>query len=119
MQSNTLERVERLLKGMKFDIDVEKLMEFFKIVKHKWIYPDAVHRFTKANIVEIYGVLDYLTEQGCLEQCLEIYCPNCNRYIGEHYKTLFDLPEEVYCPHNDCVIKEVAQNVVIIYRVAE
>lgn len=119
MQSNILAQVEHLLKDQKFDIDVDLLIGFFKMVKYKWIYPDAVQRFTKASIVEIYNVLDFLANKGYLEQNLEVYCPNCNRYIGQHYKTIFELPEEVYCPHNDCIINNVAQNAVIIYRVLE
>lgn len=119
MQSPILAQVEHLLKEKKFNIDTGLLVEFLKMVKYKWIYPDAVQRYLKTSIVDVYDVLDYLTENGILEQSLEIYCPNCNRYIGQHYKTIYDLPEEVYCPHNDCVIKDVAQNAVIVYRILE
>ena len=117
MQSNILVQVELSLKEQKFNIDIEKFMEFFWLVKQKWIFPDAVHHFTKADIVETYHVLDYLTDMGYLEQYFEIYCPNCNRFIGRHYKTYFELPEVEYCPQNDCELTEVSQNAVIIYRV--
>lgn len=117
MQLNFLAQVERSLKEKKFDIDVDKFIEFLHLVKYKWIYPDAVQRFTKANIVQIYHVLDCLMQEGYVEQSLEIYCPNCNRYVGQHYKTIYELPREIYCPHCDYEIKEVAQNAVIIYRI--
>lgn len=119
MQLNFLAQVEHLLKEKKFNIDVDKFIEFLGLVKYKWIYPDAVQRFTQASIVEIYNVLDFLMDKGYVEQSLEIYCPNCNRYIGQHYKTIFDLPTEVYCPHNDCEITDVAQNAIIIYRIVK
>lgn len=119
MQLNFLAQVEHLLKEKKFDIDIDKFIEFLSLVKYKWIYPDAVQRFTKAGIVEIYNVLDYLMDEGYVEQSLEIYCSCCNRYIGQHYKTVYELPSEVYCPHCDCEITDISQNAVIIYRVAK
>ena len=119
MQSNILEQVEHLLKEKKFNIDLEKFLGFLRLVKNGWIYPDAVQRHTKSGIVDIYEALEFLSEQGLLEQAIVIYCPNCNRFIGNYYKTIYDLPEEEYCPHNDCIISEVAKNAVIVYRVSQ
>lgn len=116
MQSNILAQVEHLLREKKFNIDVDKFVQYLRIVKDNWIYPDAVQRHTKSTIVEIYNVLEYLTESGYLEQALVVYCPNCNRFIGNYYKTIYDLPGEEYCPHNDCVIKDVVKNAIVVYR---
>ncbi len=117
MQSISLAQVEHLLKEKSFDVDIEKFIEFLKLVKYKWIYPDAVQRFLQTDIVKVYELLDFLMDNGYVEQSLEIYCPNCNRYVGQHYKTIFELPEVVNCPHCDYEIMEVTQNAIIIYRV--
>ena len=117
MQSNILAQVEHLLREKKFNIDIDKFVDFLRLVKHKWIYPDALQRYTHDDIVLIYDALEYLVDSDVLEQSLEIYCPYCNKYVGQHYKTISELPEEVHCPHNDCVISDVAQNAVIVYRV--
>lgn len=117
MQSNILAQVEHLLREKKFNIDIKKFIEYLSLVKGKWIYPDAVQHAIKAEIKEIYDVLECLTEKGYFERALEVYCPYCNRYVGQHFNSIFELPEEVHCPHNDCIITNVAENTIIIYRV--
>lgn len=119
MQSITLQKIKQLLQEKKFNIDLEKFMEFMKLVKNNYIYPDAMERFTSDNIVEIYKVLEYLSDKRILQQYVEVYCPNCSRYVGRKYKTLSEIPEEIYCPHCDQEIGDVAQNLFIIYRVKE
>ena len=90
MQYDTLAQVERLLKEKKFNIDIEKFVQFLRIVKDNWIYPDAVQRYTKNTIMEVYEVLECLADKGYLEQALVVYCPNCNKFIGNYYKTIHD-----------------------------
>lgn len=116
MQSNILAQVEHLLKGKKFNIDKDKFLEFIRIVKDNYIYPDAVQRYTKDAIVDIYEVLEFLSEKDILEQRLVVYCPDCNKFTGDYYKTFYELPKEVLCPHNDCVITDVVKNTIVVYK---
>lgn len=116
MQSSILVQVEHLLKEKKFNIDIDKFMQFLRIAKDNYIYPDAVQRYTKDKIVDIYEVLEFLTEKNIMEPRLVIYCPNCNRFTGDYYKTFYDLPKEVHCPHNDCVITDVVKNAIVVYK---
>lgn len=116
MQSSILAQVEHLLKEKKFNIDLDKFMQFFRMVKDSYIYPDAVQRHTKDKIVDIYDALEFLSENDVLEQRLVVYCPNCNRFVGNYYKTFYDLPQEVHCPHNDCVITDVVKNTIVVYK---
>lgn len=116
MQYDTLAQVERLLKEKKFNIDIEKFVQFLHIVKDNWIYPDAVQRYTKNTIMEVYEVLECLADKGYLEQALVVYCPNCNKFIGNYYKTIHDLPDVEYCPHNDCEITDVIKNAIVVYK---
>ena len=84
MQSNILAQVERLLKEKKFNIDMDKFMKFLHIAKDNYIYPDAVQRYTKDKIVDIYEVLEYLSEKNILEQRLVVYCSNCNKFTRDY-----------------------------------
>ena len=116
MQSNILAQAERLLGEKEFNIDIDKFMQFLRIAKGDYIYPDAVQRYTKGKIVDIYEVLEFLSEKDIMEQRLVVYCPNCNKFTGDYYKTFYDLPEEVHCPHNDCVIADVVKNTIVVYK---
>lgn len=116
MQSDILVQIELLLREQKFKVNIEKFIQFLRILKNNYVYPDAVRRFTKDEIIDIYEVLEFLAEKGFLEQRLLIYCPNCNRFTDNEYKTIYDLPSELYCPHDDYHITEVVKNAVVVYK---
>lgn len=122
MQSNTLAQMERLLKEKKFNINVEKFIEFIKISKNNWIYPDALQRYIKCDIVDMYIALEYLVDNNVLENYIEVYCPKCYRYIGYYYKTLFEVPDDIGCPHCDKEIENkdhnntTTNNTIVVYK---
>lgn len=118
MQSNIFAKVVPLLKEKKFDIDYDALAKFLAHYKSKdWLYPDAMHRNLKLNIRTVYEILEVCVEIGILEQYLQIYCPHCQRFTGQYYKTIVDIPEEINCLHCDYEILDPLNHAIIIYRV--
>jgi len=108
-----------LLKEKKFNIDYDALSKFLGRYKRRdWLYPDAMHRNMKINIKTVYEILELCVEAGLLEQYLQIYCPNCQKYTGQYYKTIAEIPEEVNCLHCDYEIVNPLNHAIIIYRVS-
>lgn len=119
MQSNIFAKVEPLVREMKLNIDCDGFIAFLN--QHyrsgTWIYPSALHRRLKVNIVDVYKILDACEEVGIVEQYLQIYCPYCQRFTGISYQTIFDIPEEVSCINCDNEIQMPSKHAVIIYKV--
>ena len=109
MQSNIFVKVEPLLKEKKFDIDYNSVIAFLNHYhQDDWIYPDAMHRNCKINIKQAYEIL---------EQYLQIYCPRCQRFTGNYYKTVFDIPTDINCVHCAEDVEQPLKHVIIIYKV--
>ena len=118
MQSNIFQEVVPLLKEKKFDIDCDVFIEFMAQYHSKdWIYPSALHRELKINIKDIYEILEICVEKGIVKQYLQIYCPTCQKFTGNYYESVFEIPEFVNCVHCDTEIDVPLRNAVIIYRV--
>lgn len=119
MQSNIFAKAALLLKEKKFNIDCNAVVNFLN--RHyrsgQWIYPDALHRSFKISIVDAYEIMEVCVEAGIVEQNLEIYCPYCQRFTGNYYKTLFDIPDYIECVHCDNEIEKPAEHAIIIYKV--
>lgn len=118
MQSNIFVTVEPLLKEKKFNIDCDSLMRFLNRYHHdEWIYPDAMHRNCRINIKEAYEILELCVDNGILEQYLQIYCPRCQRFTGNCYKTVFDIPTDINCVHCGEDVEQPLKHAIIIYKV--
>ena len=118
MQSNIFAKAAPLLKEKKLNIDVDKFIEFLAHYKVKdWIYPTAIHRNLKYDIKDIYNALEVLREFQYIEQYLEVYCPACQRYTGQYFKTIGEIPEEIYCNNCDVEITDPLKHASVIYRV--
>lgn len=118
MQSNIFVKVAPLLKGMKFNIDADAVLEFLGRYGSKdFIYPNAVHRKLKIDIKIIYEILEICAENELVEPCLEIYCPICNRFTGECFDRLQDIPEQVYCLNCDEEVENPLKHAIVVYRV--
>jgi len=118
MQSNIFAKAAPLLKESKLNIDVDAFIDFLgHYHQNDWVYPTAIHRKLKYDIRDIYEVMESLCSAGLLEQYLEIYCPKCQRYSGVFFKTIGDIPEEVYCEHCDEEIINPLEHAVVIYKV--
>lgn len=119
MPSDIFVKLAPLLKEKKFNIDCDAVVDFLN--QHyrsgQWIYPDALHRNLKISIVDAYEVMEVCVEVGIVAQYLQIYCPYCQRFTGNYYKTLFDIPEDIGCVHCDNEVENPAEHAVIIYRV--
>ncbi len=70
-QSNILAQAERLLGKKEFNIDIDKIMQFLRSAKGDYIYPDAIQRYTEGKIVDIYEMLELLSEKDIMEQRLD------------------------------------------------
>jgi len=115
MQSNIFAKAVPLLKEKKFNIDYDALAEFLERYKQNdWLYPDAMHRNLKISIKTIY---ELCVEIGVLDQYLQIYCPHCQKYTGQYYKTIAEIPEEISCLHCDYEILNPLNHAIIIYKV--
>jgi len=65
----------------------------------------------------IYEILEICVDNNILEQYLNIYCPTCQRFTGNIYKTALEIPEFVNCVHCDTEIDNPMQHAIIIYKV--
>ena len=118
MQSNIFQTVAPLLKEKKFNIDLDSFLDFMKQYhSNDWIYPDAIHRKLGIEIKDIYGILEMCVDENIVEQYLNVYCPICQRFTGNIYKTALEIPEFVNCVHCDTEIDNPLQQAIIIYKV--
>jgi hypothetical protein len=118
MQLNIFQKVAPLLKEKKFNIDLNAFLNFMDQYKsNEWIYPDAVHRELGIAIKDIYDILEICVDEKIVEQHLQIYCPVCQRFTGNIYKTALEIPEFVNCVHCDTEIINPLQHAIIIYKV--
>lgn len=118
MQSNIFQKVVPLLKEKKFNIDCDAFIGFMaQYHSNDWIYPDAIHRELGIDIKDIYDILEIYVDESIVEQYLQIYCPNCQRFTGNCYKTALEIPEFVNCVHCDQEIENPLQHAIIIYKV--
>lgn len=118
MQLDIFAKMAPLLKEKKPELDLGLLEKFFKRYRQgQWIYPSAMQREMKIRIQEVYDILEEGVEAGVLEQNLAIYCPACHRFAGSRFKTIYDIPEEVYCLHCDQEIMHPLQHAIVIYKV--
>ena len=118
MRLNISQTVAPLLKEKKFNIDLDKFLEFIKQYRsNDWIYPDVIHRELGMNLKDIYDILEICVDNNILEQYLNIYCPICQRFTGNIYKTALEIPKFIYCIHCDAEINNPLQHAIIIYKV--
>lgn len=118
MLSNIFSQVAPLLKEKKFNIDCDATIEFLNHYKsNQWIYPAAMKRALKIDLKLVYEILELCVEQGLIEQYLEIYCPKCQKFTGQQFKTVIDMPEEVICLHCDEEVYDPLSHAIVIYRV--
>ena len=118
MQLNIFVKAAPLLKEKKLNINVDTFIDFLAHYSSKdWIYPTAIHRKLKYDIKGIYDALELLREAGYVEQYLEIYCPGCQRYTGQYYKTIGEVPDEIYCINCDEEIENPLEHASVIYKV--
>lgn len=118
MQSNIFVKAAPLLRERKLNIDVDAFIDFLAhYSKGDWVYPATLHRKLKYDVKDIYEALEILNRNGYLEQFLEIYCPLCQRYTGQFFKTIGEVPEEIYCENCDDEILNPLEHASVIYKV--
>lgn len=118
MQSNIYAKVAPLLKELPPDYDTAALKSFLNLYQSgMYIYPNAMQRQLRINIIEVYKILELCVRAGILEQALEVYCPRCQRFSGSKFSSIFDVPDEVFCVHCDEMVERPIQHAIVIYRV--
>lgn len=118
MQSNIFAKAEPLLKASKLNINVDALIGFLAYYKAgDWIYPATIHRKLGFDLKVIYEALELLQQNNYVEQFLEIYCPNCQRYTGQFFKTIGEVPSEAYCSNCDFEITNPLEHASVVYKV--
>lgn len=118
MLSYTFAKAVPLLKEKQFDIDYDALAEFLgHYQKNGWLYPDVMHRNLKVNLKTVYEILEICSETGALEQYLQVYCPHCEKFTGQYYNTIAELPKKADCIHCGCGISNPLNHAIVIYKV--
>lgn len=119
MKNDILINMISLLKNHKLNIDYDTLSEFLIHYKsNDWLYPDTMRRSLKTDIKTIYEILELYADMKLLEPYLQIYCPHCQKYTGQDYKHIAELPDEFHCLHCDNEISNSLEHAIIIYRVS-
>lgn len=120
MQSNIFTQKVHLLEKKNLNIDCQAFANFLdKYYKAgQYIYPDALYNNLKIGMKSIYEALELYVDEGLICQCLEIYCPNCQRFANVNkYKSVYDIPDNVYCVHCDMEIESPIKHAIVIYKV--
>ena len=118
MLSNIFVRIEPLLKEKEFNIDDAAVIELLGHYKsNQWIYPGALYRKLRLDIKTVYEILEICVEEGLVEPYLEVYCPACQRSTGRCFKTVSDIPEEIYCSQCDEEVINPLKHAIVIYKV--
>lgn len=118
MQSNIFAKVAPLLEESKLNIDVDVFIGFLAhYTVGDWIYPAVIHRELGFDLRAIYDALEILQQNDYIEQFLEIYCPSCQRYTGQFFKTIGEVPPEIYCENCDFEITNPLQHAAVVYMV--
>lgn len=84
-----------------------------------WIYPRVVHDALELDIKVVYQVMDSLEADRIVEQYLELHCPTCHRFPGLFYKTIGDIPAEIFCPSCGEKITSPLSHAEVIYRLVQ
>lgn len=90
-----------------FPSDSERVLNFVRKE-----FPDE-----KGWLMEINHALHICVDNNIVEQYLNIYCPECQRFTGNIYKTALEIPEFVNCVHCGAEIENPLQHAIIIYKV--
>lgn len=118
MLSHIFVGIEPLLRAKGYNLDVDEVIEFLGHYRsNQWIYPGVLHRRLRLDIKIVYEILEICVSEGLVEQYLEVYCPVCQRFTGQYFKTISEVPEEIYCSHCDEEITHPLKHAIIIYRV--
>lgn len=94
----------------------ELLLLISKYSEKDTIYPGAIIRKLNLTMKETYAILEKIRENGYLNLNYEVYCFSCSQFTGEVYKTISQMPEEIYCEscHNEL---HPVENSIAIYKV--
>lgn len=84
-----------------------------------WIYPYVIHDALNLDITVVYHVLNTLEADRIVEQYLKLHCPTCHRFPGLFYKTIGDIPEEIFCPSCGKKIASPLAHATVIYRLVQ
>lgn len=84
-----------------------------------WIYPCVIHDALGLDINVVYQALGSLESDSIVEQYLELHCPTCHRFPGLFYKTIGDIPAELFCPSCGEKIPNPLSHIEVIYRMVQ
>lgn len=95
----------------------KKLLEVLTYYNRRDIlYPGVVIRHTALTMKDAYAFLDELEDLGIIHKAYEIHCPKCQKYTGEIYDSLNDIPNEFFC--EECENNFIFPNgILVVYRV--
>ena len=122
MLSNIFLIKEHLIKEKKFnisDVPLDDILNFISenYKKNTIIYPSVICRKFKIDVKSAYTILESGVSTGLFSNCLEVYCPYCNKFTGARFNSIADLPTEVYCDYCDEKITDPIRHSVVIYKV--
>lgn len=63
----------------------------------EYIYPKDICDKFNVSMDETYDFLEACADNGLIEQCMKIICPECDELSEEAFKTIEDIPENYKC----------------------
>lgn len=118
MLQDTLIVLEKILEKKTLNtIQREKLIKLFKSCRPATqIYPGVFARKAEVSVKDIYLILDELEKLHIVSAHFEIICCECNRTIGNDYRSISDIPDKVYCENCNNEM-EGMNNAFLVYKV--
>ncbi|WP_179874624.1 response regulator [Bacillus toyonensis] len=96
---------------------IQKLINTLKFYdKGNIIYPGLIIRKLNIKMSEAYNLLDEIEKTKIIKRNFEIYCNKCQRYTGEIYESLNDIPDNLICDTCDRELS-LFNNIIVVYKV--
>lgn len=118
MGTNIFAQAATMLRKQSIDDDIDGFVDFMGHCQAgDWIYPSSVHRELRMDVATVYELMESLTSQNYLTPYLQIHCPSCQKYTGYCYKTISEIPSEIFCPNYSYADTCAINHAIVVYRV--
>jgi hypothetical protein len=80
------------------------------------IHPGVFIRRLNITMKQVYKLLDEVKSLEIIEQNFEVYCYKCNKYTGDLYKTISQIPDDLICENCEEELNPL-ENTIVVYSV--
>ena len=118
MGLNLFLKSKAILEEKKFDIDLDKLINFLgKYHQQEWIYASDIIENFNLDKKAIYEILKICSDNGIVKPYIKVLCPKCNKVSKQCYSVIADIPKKIKCSHCDNNIGNPFDYCIVIYKV--